>query len=327
MRQAADGLVVIDKPQGLTSHDVVARVRRLAATRKVGHAGTLDPMATGILVIGIGRATRLLTHIVGADKTYLATIRLGFGTDSDDADGTVTAAADTTHLSSEQIISAVGELTGEIQQIPSSVSAIKVEGKRAYALVRDGQTVELKARPVTVSRFDVLAQREESIDGVGVRDLDVLVSCSTGTYIRALARDLGVLLGVPGHLTALRRTQVGGYDLTRARTLEQLAEQATADGHLEVLPLAESAQAIFASRELTAREVTALGYGKKISLAPSSETSEPSDPDVSACSGVEPAEGTILCGVSPDGALIALLTVVGPELRPNIVFAPAQGPQ
>lgn len=319
-KQAPDGLVVIDKPQGLTSHDVVARVRRLAATRKVGHAGTLDPMATGVLVIGIGRATRLLTHIVGADKTYVATIRLGIGTDSDDADGSVTQTADV-RVTQERTASAIAELTGRIEQIPSSVSAIKVDGKRAYALVRDGQTVELKPRPVTVSRFEVLAEREELVDGTAVVDLDVVVSCSTGTYIRALARDLGAKLGVPGHLTALRRTRVGGYDLSLAHTLDQLAEQTAADGRLEVLPLAESAQAIFPTRILTAREATALGYGKKISASPEQEQRE------AATGESAPADGAILCGIGPDGALIALLTVAGPELRPNIVFAPAEGPQ
>lgn len=321
--QAPDGLVIVDKPQGLTSHDVVARVRRLAGTRKVGHAGTLDPMATGVLVIGVGRATRLLTHIVGANKTYVATIRLGVGTDSDDADGSVTQVKSAEGVAPEQVGAGILELTGDIEQIPSSVSAIKVAGKRAYSLVRDGQTVELEARQVTVSRFELLAQRGGTHDDVSVLDLDVVVSCTTGTYVRALARDLGDSLGLPGHLTALRRTEVGGYGLAQARTLDQLGDQLEAAGRIDVLPLTDSAQAIFSTRALTGREATALGYGKRIGVTVEGEAKD--SEAVDGESQTDLVEGQTLCGVDPEGVLIALLTVAGQQLRPAVVFVPADG--
>src|SRR5665647_2332878 len=219
------GLILIDKPQGWTSHDAVARTRRLAGTRKVGHAGTLDPMATGLLILGINSSTRLLTYIVGLDKEYLATIRLGASTTTDDAEGEQLALAPAgavAALTPEAITAGIAALTGDIMQQPSAVSAIKVDGRRAYARVRAGEEVELAARSVTVHRFDVLAVRPGSHDGVPVLDVDVAVTCSSGTYVRALARDLGAGLGVGGHLTALRRTRVGGYRLDVARTLEQL---------------------------------------------------------------------------------------------------------
>jgi tRNA pseudouridine55 synthase len=215
-----DGLLVVDKPSGLTSHDVVARVRRLAGTRRVGHAGTLDPAATGVLVLGLGRATRLLGHLALADKDYLATIRLGEATTTDDAEGEQVSSASTARLGEDAVRSAVGGMVGELDQVPSAVSAVKVGGVRSYARVRAGEQVELAARTVTVSAFDVLAVRRPAPD---LLDLDVAVTCSTGTYVRALARDLGVELGVGGHLTALRRTRVGGFDLTAARTLDELA--------------------------------------------------------------------------------------------------------
>ncbi|PZU47912.1 MAG: tRNA pseudouridine(55) synthase TruB [Microbacterium sp.] len=212
-----NGVLLVDKPGGITSHDVVARARRALNTRKVGHAGTLDPMATGLLILGVGPATRLLTFIVGLDKTYEATIRLGVATDSDDADGIETARADAGALaatSDEAIVAGVAALTGEISQVPSTVSAIKVGGKRAYDLARAGEQVELKSRDVTVSRFDIVATRREQ----GAIDLDVVVDCSSGTYIRALARDLGAALGVGGHLAALRRTRIGPFQVTDAAT-------------------------------------------------------------------------------------------------------------
>jgi tRNA pseudouridine55 synthase len=211
---APDGLVVVDKPQGWTSHDVVGRTRRLARTRKVGHAGTLDPMATGVLVLGIGKATRLLGHLALTEKQYDGTIRLGQTTVTDDAEGEVVTTHDASAVTDEAIAAGVATLTGEIQQVPTAVSAVKVDGVRSYARVRAGEDVELKARPVTVSRFEVLARRGD--------DLDVTVTCSSGTYVRALARDLGAALGVGGHLTALRRTRVGPFELAAARTLEQL---------------------------------------------------------------------------------------------------------
>ena len=219
-RTADDGVVVVDKPAGLTSHDVVARVRRLAGTRKVGHAGTLDPMATGVLILGIERATRLLGHLALTDKSYDATIRLGVATVTDDAEGEETARVDASAVTDEAVTAGIAALTGDISQRPSAVSAIKVDGVRSYARVRSGEEVELKARPVTVSAFEPRAVRR----GDGVVDLDVAVICSSGTYIRALARDLGAGLGVGGHLTALRRTRVGPFGIDSARTLEQLEE-------------------------------------------------------------------------------------------------------
>ncbi|MDQ3714769.1 MAG: tRNA pseudouridine(55) synthase TruB [Actinomycetota bacterium] len=215
-----DGLSIVDKPQGLTSHDVVARMRRLAGTRRVGHAGTLDPMATGVLVIGLGRATRLLGYISGQDKAYAATIRLGVRTVTDDAEGEVTETSSTVDVGAHAIQSGLAALTGDIEQVPSSVSAIKVDGRRAYSRVRGGEEFTLPSRPVTVSAFDLLAVRRPTSDLI---DLDVAVECTTGTYVRALARDLGDALAVGGHLTALRRTRVGGFSIEQARTLEELA--------------------------------------------------------------------------------------------------------
>ncbi|AEG43990.1 tRNA pseudouridine(55) synthase TruB [Isoptericola variabilis] len=305
---APDGLLVVDKPAGWTSHDVVGRCRRLAGTRKVGHAGTLDPMATGVLVVGVGRATRLLTYVVGADKAYDATIRLGVSTTTDDAEGEVVAASGTGDgVDDADLARAVAALTGEIRQVPTTVSAIKVDGRRAYARARAGEEVELAARPVTVHRFDVLEARAAATDdGVPVLDVDVSVVVSSGTYVRALARDLGAVLGTGGHLTALRRTRVGGYGLDQARTLAELEAQADADGVLATLPLADAARALFPVRDLTEAEARALGYGQW--LAPSGTA------------------GTV-AAVGPDGTLVALLEDArrrGEDLaRPVLVLAPA----
>ncbi|ROS77145.1 tRNA pseudouridine synthase B [Cellulomonas sp. PhB143] len=304
---APDGLLVVDKPAGWTSHDVVGRCRRLAGTRKVGHAGTLDPMATGVLVVGVGRATRLLTYVVGADKDYDATVRLGVTTSTEDAQGEVLAVVDAAGVAREALDAAVARLTGDLQQVPSAVSAIKVDGRRAYARVRDGEDVELAARPVSVSRFDVLAVREHRDgDDVTALDVDVAVTVSSGTYVRALARDLGVALGVGGHLTALRRTRVGGYRLDAARTLEGLEEQADADGVLATLPPAEAARATFAVRDLTEAEARALSYGQWV--APTG------------------ASGAV-AAIGPDGTLVALLEDAvrrgQPLARPVLVLAPA----
>jgi len=210
--------VIVDKPSGWTSHDVVGRVRRLAGTRKVGHAGTLDPMATGVLVLGVGRATRLLGHLQLADKEYVATVRLGQSTVTDDAEGDVVSNAPAGHLDAAAIGAAMAPLTGSIEQVPSSVSAIKVEGQRSYARVRAGEDVDLPARPVTVETFELGEVRR--LDDV--LDADVRVVCSSGTYVRALGRDLGAALGVGGHLTMLRRTRVGPFDLASAHTLDEL---------------------------------------------------------------------------------------------------------
>ena len=281
-----DGLLVVDKPGGWTSHDVVGRVRRLAQTRKVGHAGTLDPMATGVLVLGIGKATRLLGHLAMTDKDYDATIRLGITTVTDDAEGEVVQTRDASSVG--DVRPALAELTGDIEQVPSSVSAVKVDGVRSYARVRAGEDVQLAARRVTVSRLELIERRGD--------DLDVRVTCTSGTYIRALARDLGVRLGVGGHLTALRRTRVGPFDLSHARQLEQL-EQA-----LTVVPLDEAVAGAFLRRDLTDDEAIALSYGKR--LAPS---------------GVPGTVGAF----APDGRCIALLEDRDEVARPTVVFAPA----
>jgi len=253
--RAESGLVVVDKPAGLTSHDVVARIRRLAGTRRVGHAGTLDPMATGVLVVGVDRATRLLSYVAGADKEYLATIRLGVRTVTDDAQGEVIARHDAKGLDTSALHAAVGRLTGSIQQVPSAVSAVKVDGRRAYARVRAGESVDLAPRPVTVTAFEVLARRDAEDGAIPVVDLDVRVVCSSGTYVRALARDLGADLGVGGSLTALRRTRVGPYGLAQARTLEALAEE------FAVVPVAQAARLAFPARELSEGEARRLAHG------------------------------------------------------------------
>lgn len=257
------GILVVDKPSGWTSHQVVGRCRRLLGTRKVGHAGTLDPMATGVLVIGVGRGTRLLGHLALTTKTYEATIRLGQATNTDDADGEVTQATGAVAVSDAAIESALDALRGDIVQVPSTFSAIKVDGKRAYALARAGADVELAGRPVTVSRFEVLARRAARAE-VAVTDLDVAVECSSGTYIRALARDLGASLGVGGHLTALRRTRVGGFDLAGALSPDELTAdppQAPA-----LMPLGEVARRSFAVVELTDDQARDVGYGRPLSI-------------------------------------------------------------
>jgi tRNA pseudouridine55 synthase len=299
---AASGLVVVDKPAGWTSHDVVARVRRLAGTRKVGHAGTLDPMATGVLVLGVERATRLLTYVVGADKEYLATVRLGATTTTDDAEGETLATADATRVTEAEVRAAVVPLTGPVEQVPSAVSAIKVDGRRAYARVRAGEDVVLAARSVVVHVFEVIAVRAAPATAGAALDVDVRVVCSSGTYVRALARDLGAALGVGGHLTALRRTRVGGYDLAAARTLEEL------DRSFAVLPLEEAARATFPVRVLDATEAAALSYGKRIPSAPTGPSGTPGAP---------------VAAFAPDGGLVALLADDDGVARPVLVLRPA----
>ncbi|WP_286793270.1 tRNA pseudouridine(55) synthase TruB [Microbacterium sp. UBA3394] len=249
----APGILLVDKPGGPTSHDVVARARRALGTRKIGHAGTLDPMATGLLVLGVEAATRLLTFVVGQDKTYRATIRLGVATDTDDADGQVTGRIDASDVSSDAVADAISHLRGDISQIPSRVSAIKVDGRRAYDLARAGEDVELAAREVTVSRFDVMAERREG----DILDLDVVVDCSSGTYIRALARDLGASLGVGGHLTALRRTRVGSFDVVDAAALDDLDAA-------RMMPVAAAACAVLPRLEVTADQARDLRHGKRL---------------------------------------------------------------
>ena len=250
------GLVVVDKPGAMTSHDVVARVRRLAGTRKVGHAGTLDPMATGVLVLGVERATRLLGHLMLTEKAYDATVRLGVATTTDDAEGEVTSAASTSGLEEATVRAAAATFVGTIEQVPSAVSAIKVDGKRAYARVRAGEDVALEPRTVTVHELVVSDVRR----GPETVDVDVSLRCSSGTYVRAIARDLGAALGVGGHLTALRRTAVGPYDLAAARTLDALAED------FALLPIAEAARAGFASVDLGEAQAADVRVGRALDV-------------------------------------------------------------
>lgn len=255
------GLVVVDKPDGFTSHDVVAKMRGIARTRRVGHAGTLDPMATGVLVLGVGRATRLLGHLALTEKEYVATVRLGQATVTDDAEGSITSATPAVGLSRAAIDAAVAAQTGAIQQVPSKVSAVKVDGKRAYARVREGEEVELAARPVTISSFLVHDVSEaKADDGTAVTDLLISVTCSSGTYVRAIARDLGQELGVGGHLTALRRTRVGPYGVAEARTLDQLQEQ------LEIMPIEEAAARAFPRWDVPERQAKLLTNGVQLAM-------------------------------------------------------------
>ncbi len=256
------GLVVVDKPAGITSHDVVARVRRLAGTRKVGHAGTLDPMATGVLVLGINRATRLLGHLALTDKRYAATVRLGVSTTTDDAEGEVVETRSTEGLTDDQVRQALTSFVGEIDQVPSAVSAIKVDGKRAYARVRDGEQVALPARRVTVHSIDVVSTSLDRQEGPLDRaQVDIEVHCSSGTYIRALARDLGAALGVGGHLTALRRTAVGPFAIADALTLESLADD------FAMTPIADAARAAFPALDLDDEQAAGVRVGRGLDLS------------------------------------------------------------
>ncbi len=283
--------MVVDKPAGMTSHDVVARARRIAGTRKVGHAGTLDPMATGVLVLGVERATKLLGHLTLTVKEYAATIRLGQSTVTDDAEGEVTGGAPADGVTREALVKGIAALTGDIEQVPSAVSAIKVDGKRSYARVRAGEDVELPARPVTVSRFELLGVRQEG----PLLDLDVHVECSSGTYIRALARDLGAALGVGGHLTALRRTRVGPFTLDQARTLADLEQELT------MVALDEAVAASFPRRDVDADEAKVLGHGGRL-----------------ASVGIAGTYGVF----GPDGGVIALVAERGGAARPEVVLNP-----
>ncbi|QRY43624.1 tRNA pseudouridine(55) synthase TruB [Mycolicibacterium boenickei] len=287
------GLVIVDKPAGMTSHDVVGRCRRLFGTRKVGHAGTLDPMATGVLVVGIERATKILGLLTATDKSYSATIRLGQTTTTEDAEGEVLQTVSAAHVTDDQIESAVAALRGDIEQVPSAVSAIKVDGQRAYKLAREGQTVELAARPVHIGRFEVLAVRRVD-DFV---DVDVDVDCSSGTYIRALARDVGTALAVGGHLTALRRTKVGRYGLDEARTLDDLSAQARLSYSLD-----EACLVGFPRRDLTDAETEDTRHGR--ALAPA---------------GID----GIYAATAPDGRVIALLQDGSSRTKNVVVLRPA----
>ncbi len=323
-RGAPEGLLVVDKPGGMTSHDVVARVRRLAGIRRVGHAGTLDPMATGVLVLGLGRATRLLGHLAATDKEYAGTVRLGVATSTGDADGEVVGTADPSGITDEAVLAVLTELTGEIDQVPPAVSAIKIDGERAYKRARRGEDVEIPVRRVMVAAFGLVARRSA--------DLDVRVTCSTGTYVRALARDLGGLLGVGGHLTALRRTRVGAFTLDEARRLEELEQltERAADARAQksaggqgsagdsgerqegpppdasglacaVQPLAEAVAACFPRRNVDAGEARRVAHGARLPAI-----------------GLGPGPFGVF---GPDGELLSLAEERDGESRPLAVFA------
>ncbi len=319
------GLVIVAKPGGMTSHDVVARMRKLAGTRRVGHAGTLDPMATGVLVIGIEKATRLLGHLTLTEKEYAATIRLGQSTVTDDAEGDILSpeegALPASSVTREALLAALADLTGEIQQVPPKVSAIKVKGQRAYHLTRSGAAPELHPRPVTIWRLDLVAIRQAG----DLLDIDVEVTCSSGTYIRAIARDLGAALHTGGHLTALRRTRVGPYRIDEARTLEQLAER------VDIIPLARAAAEAFPSVQLNETETRLLSHGVRLAAPATAMTSRVVAPMPVAAGTVAHsseagahsiAAGQPIAAFGPDGTLIALVTERDAELQPLAVFVP-----
>ncbi|MEU6240457.1 tRNA pseudouridine(55) synthase TruB [Streptomyces sp. NPDC047024] len=292
-----DGLVIVDKPSGFTSHDVVAKMRGIARTRRIGHAGTLDPMATGVLVLGVERATKLLGHLALTEKEYLGTIRLGQNTVTDDAEGEITSSADASQVTRDAIDEGVAKLTGEIMQVPSKVSAIKIDGVRSYKRAREGEEFEIPARPVTVSSFAVYDVRDAvAEDGTPVLDLVVSVVCSSGTYIRALARDLGADLGVGGHLTALRRTRVGPYKIDSARTLDQLQAELT------MMPVAEAATAAFPRWNVDAKRARLLRNGVRLEM-----------PDVYAGAGP-------VAVFDPEGTFLALVEAYKGKAKSLAVF-------
>ena len=349
------GLLVIDKPAGITSHDVVSRVRRLAKTRKVGHGGTLDPMATGVLVVGVGKATKLLTWVSGHSKEYVATIRFGIATNTDDAEGVPTRVRGCASLSGEDLERAFAPLRGDIMQVPTTVSAIKVGGKRAYALARAGEDVTLAARPVRVSRLEVLApprlaeatvaeaneaneadeagagERPHTPRPVRVADVDVAVECSSGTYVRALARDAGEALGVGAHLIALRRTRVGDFPLEGALTLDELAaataEASTAQSDepvLPLIPLGHAARAMFPSLQLSGAEAGAFLHGQAPRRSPDELERWRLGDGAEAAS---PREGTAsrgndtpIAALDPGGNVLGLVRIDGERLRTVLVF-------
>jgi tRNA pseudouridine55 synthase len=290
---ALGGLVVVDKPAGMTSHDVIARLRRLLRTRRIGHAGTLDPMATGVLVCGVQRATKLLGHLPLEPKVYLATIRLGTSTSTDDAEGEHIGGADASAVDEQTIRAGMADLQGELEQVPSTVSAIKIDGKRAYARARAGEQVLLTARPIVVSRFELITLRRSA----AVTDLDVLVECSGGTYVRALARDLGAALGVGGHLTALRRTRVGPFGLDAARTIEELENAPGLS-----LALEEVVTGTFPHRKVDHRQARALAHGAPLPAL--------------GLAGTHAA-------IDPEGRVVALLVERDDQARSTLVLRPA----
>jgi tRNA pseudouridine55 synthase len=316
------GLVIVDKPAGMTSHDVVARVRRLAGTRRVGHAGTLDPMATGVLVIGVEQATRLLGHLMLTAKEYRATIRLGQSTTTDDAEGEPIGGATAKAITPDELEAGIRQLTGQIMQVPPGVSAIKVNGERAYKLTRAGAVPELKPRQVTVHDFRV---SRVAADG-DYLDVDAVIGCSSGTYIRALARDLGAALGAGGHLTALRRTRVGAYDLAQAQTLDDLSVR------FRPIPLPTAAAAAFRVVGLSWQQARRLAHGAQLPVGellragePALEAAGPVPAGLAgqaltaaALADVAPAEA--LAAFAPDGTVVALVSADSGRLRSLAVF-------
>jgi tRNA pseudouridine55 synthase len=343
---APDGLLVVDKPSGWTSHDVVSRCRRLAATRKVGHAGTLDPMATGVLVVGVGRATRLMGYLALTSKAYDATIRLGASTITDDAEGEVVATVDAGRVSDADVRRVVAGFTGQLQQVPSAVSAVKIAGKRSYARVRAGEEVALAARPIEITGFQVSAVRRSA----GFVDFDASIECSSGTYVRALARDIGAELEVGGHLTALRRTRVGSYHIQQASTLEQLSAHEPDD--LPTISMDATAQQHFAWYVVADEQVDAVRNGRAIHVQlrdrldaepaianPGQEDSrrdeaggptEPSPPLAHTLSSYRPGQRATrpdapapVAVLAPGGRFLALYEQHGPVAKPVAVFAPA----
>ena len=292
--QSRSGVLLIDKPAGWTSHQVVGRIRRLAGTRKVGHAGTLDPMATGVLIIGIEKATRLLGYLALSDKTYEATIRLGIATITDDAEGEAVTATGVADLGEADIEAAMSNLRGDILQVPAAVSAIKINGVRSYRRVRAGQPVEVAERPVTIHRFDILDQKEVEVGGVACIDLRVIVECSSGTYVRALARDLGAALGVGGHLITLRRTRVGPFTLNEAQTLEE------AERELRIVPLDSVVSSSFATMTVTDTQAGQIRNGRRLA-------------------GVSLPDGTTAL-LDQTGHFLALYRQEGPDAVAEAVF-------
>ena len=291
------GLVVVDKPGGMTSHDVVSRVRRLARTRRVGHGGTLDPMATGVLVVGVERGTRLLTYVVGSDKSYLATIRLGESTVTDDAEGEVLGRTSAAGVDASAVRAELARFVGEIDQVPTAVSAIKIDGVRSYRRVRAGEQVDLPSRRVTITRLEVTTVRPAG----EVCDVAIEVDCSSGTYVRAIARDLGAALGVGGHLTALRRTRVGAFTLAEAATLDELAQRPDP----VALSLDVAAERLFPRRDADAAEAKVVAHGGSLP-------------------GLGVPHPYAVFG--PDGAVIAIMADRDGRARPEVVFAPAGAP-
>ena len=287
------GFLVVDKQPGMTSHDVVSVARRSLGTRKVGHAGTLDPMATGILVLGFNNGTRLLQYITDGDKDYHATIVLGSATVTDDSQGEVINTSDASHISDQQIEDEITKMRGTILQRPSSVSAVKIDGERAYNRVRSGEDVVLPAREVTISTLEILQIRRMG----SAIEVDIHVTCSAGTFIRAIARDCGAALGVGGHLNSLRRTRIAGFGLKRAVTLDQLKSK-----DFETLDIADVARSTFAVREIALDEKIELSFGRALAANP---------------------DNNIYAGIDSSNQLIALLQNVDGKAKPIAVFAPA----